>query len=240
MLPSRSSFHVDCDFLMAHAATLPRSVMWGIWETPRTGRNVHVSEWLIAQYCGTYPLASVHVRSTSPQAHSLVGRNGGRERTRSEPDGKGPETTTHPHGKSKYRLNSSICARRSSLLSLGAFLSAPARRAVLPLHCNFATGTPGRPPRPQTQSHLGTSHTHPVTHSPSYTCAAVRAWIQYLHPSHLMSAIWQPTTSCRTDASYCGLLLSLHLGHALLLPSASGAAPHSTLVDGWLDSCPWA
>ncbi|UQC80567.1 uncharacterized protein CLUP02_06050 [Colletotrichum lupini] len=71
--------HVDCDFLMAHAATLPRSVMWGIWETPRIGRNVHVSEWLIAQYCG---------------------RNGGRERTRSEPDGKGPETTTHTHGKS--------------------------------------------------------------------------------------------------------------------------------------------
>lgn len=58
---------------------------------------------------------------TSPQAHSLVGRNGGRERTRSEPDGQGPETTTHPHGKSKYRLNSSICARRSSLLALGAF-----------------------------------------------------------------------------------------------------------------------
>ncbi|KAK1456374.1 hypothetical protein CCUS01_10123 [Colletotrichum cuscutae] len=111
------------------------------------------------------------IRSTA--AHSLVGRNGGPERTRSEPDGKGPETTTHTHGKSKYRLNSSICARRSSLLSLGAFLSAPARRAVLPLHCNFATGTPDRPSSTSDSESPRTSHTHPVTHSPSYTCAAV-------------------------------------------------------------------
>ncbi|KAK1503277.1 hypothetical protein CTAM01_04589 [Colletotrichum tamarilloi] len=105
--------------------------MWGIWETPRTGRNAHVSEWLIAQ------------GALARRAEWGPGAN--QERTRSEPDGKGPETTTHTHGKSKYRLNSSICARRSSLLSLGAFLSAPARRAVLPLHCNFATGTPDRP-----------------------------------------------------------------------------------------------
>lgn len=203
--------HVDCDFLMAHAATLSRSVMWGIWETPRNGRNVHVSEWLIAQYCGTYPLASVHVRSTSPQAHSLVGRNGGRERTRSEPDGKGPETTTHSHGKSKYRLNSSICARRSSLLSLGAFLSAPARRAVLPLHCNFATGTPGRPSStsdsesPRTSPHtLIPSPTPRLTIAPPYEHGSNT----YIHP-----------TSCLPSGSPPHLVAQMQATVAYFCPS---------------------
>ncbi|KAK1687836.1 hypothetical protein BDP55DRAFT_630468 [Colletotrichum godetiae] len=238
VLPSPFTIHVDStatSFLAPRhimQQTLPRSDMWGIWKTPRDRRSVHVSEWLTA------PGALARRAEWGPGANQ--------ERTRSELVGKGPETTTHPHQKLKYRLNSSICSRRSSLASLGAFFSAPARQGsfTFPLQlCNWDTR---RLSSRRLQSHLKphtliSSPTHPLP--PSYIPSTrTYATPPHEHGSNTQGASYIPPHVCHLASHHilsyrCKLLwltfippLKSHSAVILSVRRLTSQA-HSTLVE---------